>query len=89
MDNSTIANVFAELAELLEFKGENPFRIRAYTQGAKAIRDLDESVADIIADPNRKLSDLSGIGKTLEEKTENKPKLEGWGNACKKKAGGM
>ncbi|QDV46631.1 DNA polymerase/3'-5' exonuclease PolX [Stieleria neptunia] len=70
MDNATIANVFDELAELLEFKGENPFRIRAYTQGAKAIRDLDESVADIVADPNRKLSDLAGIGKTLAEKTE-------------------
>lgn len=70
MDNSTIARVFDELAELLEFKGENPFRIRAYTQGAKAIRDLDESVADIIADPNRNLVDLPGIGKTLAEKTE-------------------
>ncbi|PAY16979.1 DNA polymerase III subunit beta [Rhodopirellula sp. SM50] len=70
MDNATIANVFDELAELLEFKGENPFRIRAYSQGAKAIRDLDESVADIVADPNQKLSDLAGIGKTLAEKTE-------------------
>ncbi|QEG02005.1 DNA polymerase/3'-5' exonuclease PolX [Stieleria maiorica] len=70
MDNATIANVFDELAELLEFKGENPFRIRAYTQGAKAIRDLDESVADIVDDPDRKLSDLAGIGKTLAEKTE-------------------
>ena len=70
MDNATIANNFDELAELLEFKGENPFRIRAYKQGAKAIRDLDESVADIIADPDRKLSDLSGIGKTLADKTK-------------------
>ncbi|MCO8123778.1 DNA polymerase/3'-5' exonuclease PolX [Stieleria sp. TO1_6] len=70
MDNSAIANIFDELAELLEFKGENPFRIRAYTQGAKAIRELDESVADIVADPDRKLSDLAGIGKTLAEKTE-------------------
>ena len=82
MDNSTIANVFDELAELLEFKGENPFRIRAYTQGARAIRELDESVADIVADPDRKLSDLPGIGKTLAEKTETLlntgklPKLE-------------
>ncbi|MCD0458558.1 DNA polymerase/3'-5' exonuclease PolX [Roseiconus lacunae] len=70
MDNSGIAAVFEELAELLEFKGENPFRIRAYKQGAKAIRDLDESVAEIVADPDRKLSDLSGIGKTLADKTK-------------------
>ena len=70
MDNNAIANVFDELAELLEFKGENPFRIRAYRQGAKAIRDLDEPVAEIVADKTRNLSDLSGIGKTLAEKTE-------------------
>jgi DNA polymerase (family 10) len=69
MDNSSIASVFEELAELLEFKGENPFRIRAYRQGAKAIRDLDEPVADIVADPDRNLADLAGIGKTLAEKT--------------------
>ncbi|KAA5544354.1 DNA polymerase/3'-5' exonuclease PolX [Roseiconus nitratireducens] len=70
MDNSAIADVFDELAELLEFKGENPFRIRAYQQGAKAIRDLDESVATIAADPQRNLADLPGIGKTLAEKTQ-------------------
>jgi DNA polymerase (family 10) len=82
MDNAAIADVFDELAELLEFKGENPFRIRAYRQGARAIRDLDESVAEIINDPDRKLSDVSGIGSTLAEKTEtlldtgNLPQLE-------------
>lgn len=70
MDNAGIADVFDELAELLEFKGENPFRIRAYKQGARAIRELDESVADIVADPERNLSDLAGIGKTLEDKTK-------------------
>lgn len=69
MDNASIAGVFEELAELLEFKGENPFRIRAYTQGARAIRELEESVAEIVADPQRKLVDLDGIGKTLAEKT--------------------
>jgi DNA polymerase (family 10) len=68
MDNATIADVFDELAVLLEFKGENPFRIRAYQQGARAIRDLDESVADIVADPKRDLADLSGIGSTLQQK---------------------
>ncbi|WP_419190053.1 DNA polymerase/3'-5' exonuclease PolX [Stieleria marina] len=70
------------MAELLEFKGENPFRIRAYQNGAKAIRELDESVADILADASRKLSDVPGIGKTLVEKTQvlvdtgNLPQLE-------------
>ena len=68
MDNSKIADTFEELAELLEFRGENPFRVRAYRTGAKAIRDLDESAAMIIADPSRSLADIPGIGSTLAEK---------------------
>ncbi len=68
MDNSAIAAVFEELAELLEFRGENPFRIRAYQNGARAIRDLDEPVSQIAADPDRDLASLTGIGKTLAEK---------------------
>ncbi|EMI46320.1 DNA polymerase/3'-5' exonuclease PolX [Rhodopirellula sp. SWK7] len=68
MDNPEIAAVFEELAELLEFRGENPFRIRAYQNGARAIRDLDEPIREIAEDPDRDLSKLSGIGKTLAEK---------------------
>ncbi|MDB4506121.1 DNA polymerase/3'-5' exonuclease PolX [bacterium] len=70
MENAAIAAVFEEMAELLEFRGENPFRIRAYRNGAKAIRDLDESVASILSDPSRNLSSVPGIGKTLLDKTE-------------------
>lgn len=69
MDNSKIADCFDELAELLEFKSENPFRVRAYRNGARAIRDLDESVADILANPERDLSAVPGIGKTLVDKS--------------------
>lgn len=70
MDNANIAAVFEEMAQLLEFKGENPFRIRAYRNGAKAIRDLDESVESILKDESRQLKDVPGIGKTLVEKTQ-------------------
>jgi DNA polymerase (family 10) len=69
LDNSRIADVFDELADLLEFRGENPFRIRAYRNGAHAIRDLSESVATILADPQRNLADIPGIGDTLAEKS--------------------
>lgn len=68
MDNQSIAEVFEQMAELLEFKGENPFRIRAYHNGAKAMRDLEEPVASILADPSRQLTDVPGIGKTLVDK---------------------
>ncbi len=70
MDNAAIAAVFEEMAELLEFRGENPFRIRAYRNGAKAIRELDEPVAAILADESRDLSKVPGIGKTLVEKSK-------------------
>ncbi len=70
MDNAAIAKVFDEMAELLEFRGENPFRIRAYQNGAKAIRELHEPVAEILNDSSRKLSDVPGIGKTLVDKTQ-------------------
>lgn len=70
MDNAAIADVFEEMAELLEFRSENPFRIRAYRNGAKAIRELDEPVAAILADESRQLASLPGIGKTLAEKTQ-------------------
>lgn len=68
MDNAKIADRFEELAELLEFRGENPFRVRAYRAGAHAIRDLDEPVAAWLTDPARNLADLPGIGETLAEK---------------------
>lgn len=68
MDNASIAAVLKEMAQLLEFRGENPFRIRAYENGARAVENADESIADIAADPDRDLAGLAGIGKTLATK---------------------
>ncbi|MGB6042990.1 MAG: helix-hairpin-helix domain-containing protein, partial [Pirellulales bacterium] len=69
MTNAKIADVFDQIADLLEFEGANPFRVRAYRNGSRVIRDLTESAATIIADPERELTDLDGIGKELAEKT--------------------
>lgn len=68
MDNGSIADIFDEMAELLELRGENQFRVRAYRNGSKTIRELTEQVADILADPNRDLRKYSGIGDTLADK---------------------
>lgn len=68
MENWQIADNFDEMAELLELSGENAFRVRAYRQGAKAIRELVEQVADILKDENRNLTDIPGIGQTLADK---------------------
>jgi len=68
MTNSEIAAVFEQIAELLEFQGGNPFRIRAYRNAARTVEDMPQAVADIVADPDRRLTDIDGVGKDLAEK---------------------
>ena len=68
MTNPQIADTFDHLAELLEFTGANPFRVRAYRNGARAIRDMPEPITSILADDQRKLTEIAGIGADLAEK---------------------
>ena len=70
MTNSHIADIFDQIADLLEFQGANPFRVRAYRNGARTIRDLTEPVSAIVEDGGRTLTDIAGIGKDLAEKCE-------------------
>lgn len=70
MTNSRIAETFEQVADLLEFQGSNPFRIRAYRNSARTIRDLPELISTILADKNRKLTEIDGIGKDLAQKCE-------------------
>ena len=82
MTNPDIAAVFEQVADLLEFQGTNPFRIRAYRNAARTIHDLTEPVAEIAADESRTLTDIDGIGKDLAAKittlveTESLPMLD-------------
>ena len=68
MHNSEIASVLEQIADLLEFKGANTFRVRAYRNAARTIHDLPEPAAKIVADSNRSLQEISGIGADLAEK---------------------
>ncbi len=68
MTNARIAAVFSEIADLLEFQGANPFRVRAYRNAARTIDDLPEQVATIAADGSRKLTEVDGIGDDLADK---------------------
>ncbi len=68
MTNAEIADIFDQVADLLEFQAANPFRVRAYRNGSRTIRDLPEAVAAIVGDPDRRLTDIQGIGKDLAEK---------------------
>lgn len=68
MTNRDIAAAFDEVADLLEFQDANPFRVRAYRNAARKIGDLPESVADVVANPQREVTEIEGIGKDLAEK---------------------
>lgn len=70
MTNPEIAAVFEKIADLLEFKGENAFRIRAYRNAARQIDGMVESLAAVRDDPSRRLTDLDGIGSDLAAKIE-------------------
>ncbi|MCX5713047.1 MAG: DNA polymerase III, partial [Candidatus Omnitrophica bacterium] len=66
MLNLEIAQIFRDVSKILEIKGENVFRVRAYERGAQNIESLDEDIA-ILAKENR-LSDIPGVGKDLSER---------------------
>ncbi|MCG8583477.1 MAG: helix-hairpin-helix domain-containing protein, partial [Pirellulales bacterium] len=68
MTNARIAEIFDEIADLLEFQGANAFRGRAYRRVGRAVHDLAESVESIIADDERDLTAIDGIGKDTAAK---------------------
>ena len=65
MDNLAIARVLAEIGDLLEIKGENPFKIRAYRNGADTVVHETRSISTLT--PAERL-ELQGIGKDLAAK---------------------
>ncbi|HKD06223.1 MAG TPA: DNA polymerase/3'-5' exonuclease PolX [Bryobacteraceae bacterium] len=65
MENRDLARILYETGDLLEIAGEDSFRIRSYRNGAAAIEGHAERVSDILADPERKVTDIPGIGKGL------------------------
>ncbi|HYA89032.1 MAG TPA: DNA polymerase/3'-5' exonuclease PolX [Nitrospirota bacterium] len=62
MKNQKIAKIFTEIAELLELKGENVFRIRAYQRAAQNIDGLAKDVSTL---SDEELIAIPGIGKDL------------------------
>jgi DNA polymerase (family 10) len=65
VDNKELARILWETADLMEIAGEDSFRIRSYRNGATAIEGNPESIAAILKDPDRKVTDIAGIGKGL------------------------
>ncbi len=66
MKNSEIAKVFQDIADLLELKGENPFKIRAYQKVARVIEHLPVEVEKLAAEG--RLKEIPGVGEAITEK---------------------
>jgi len=66
MTKNEIAAVLEEISTLLELKGENPFKIRAYTNAARSIEAWGGSLSDLKNE--EALSKIPGIGKSIADK---------------------
>jgi len=66
MDKEKVAEVLLEIGTLLELKGENPFKTRAYGNAARTLEGLNEPLARLVAE--KRLGEIKGIGEALEQK---------------------
>ena len=66
MKNSEVAKVFQDIADLLELKGENPFKIRAYQKVVRSIEHLPVEVEQLVAED--RLREIPGVGEAITKK---------------------
>lgn len=69
MNNAQISSLFEEIADLLEVQQANPFRVRAYRNGARAVKSHPEQFSALIGSGD-KITGIKGIGKDLAAKIE-------------------
>jgi DNA polymerase (family X) len=67
MTKNDIADVLTEIGTLLELKGENPFKTRAYLSGARVLESIEQSELDALI-RDGKLDTVKGIGEALAQK---------------------
>jgi DNA polymerase (family 10) len=66
MKNSEVAQVFQDIADLLELKGETPFKVRAYQKAVRSIEHLPVELDQLTTEG--KLREVPGIGDAIEKK---------------------
>ena len=66
MKNKELADLFERMADILEFKGENPFKISAYRKASRIIGDLTQDIEEIAE--KGELKGIPGIGEGMAEK---------------------
>jgi DNA polymerase (family X) len=63
-DNKSVATVLYETADLMEVRGDDPFRIRSYRNAAQALESLGTPLAELVGE-TKKLLEIPGIGKAM------------------------
>ena len=66
MDKTQVADILEEIGTLLELKGENPFKSRAYHNASRIIEGLDQDLAALVE--KKELTTIKGVGEGLAEK---------------------
>ena len=67
MENAEIAKIFYEIADLLEVKGDNPFRVRSYRNAALVVEGYPESFR-ALHERGEKLEGIPGVGVSIRDK---------------------
>jgi len=66
MEKDQVADILVDIGLLLELKGENPFKTRAYQNAARTLQQLEEPLAKIVSE--ERLGEIKGIGDALQQK---------------------
>lgn len=66
MKNLEVANIFREIAKMLEIRNDNRFRIRAYERAAQNLESLNEDISHLVK--SERLREIPGIGHDLAER---------------------
>lgn len=66
MDKKQVIAILEEIGTLLEFKGENPFKTRAYANAARALEGVTDDLGELVA--QNRLREIKGIGEAISEK---------------------
>lgn len=69
MENAQVADIFEEIADLIELQEGNEFRVRSYRSAAQTVRDLSRRLEDMV-EGDEDLTELPDVGESTAEKIE-------------------
>ena len=72
MNKDQVAETLVSIATLLELKGENPFKARAYQNAARALEGMNEPLEKVVSE--NRLNEVKGLGESIV-KSRKSPSL--------------